>query len=116
MIDPTEEEYNELMAKLLEMGVLELTGYDSISEQFTYNITPKCEELLPELWEEHFKFVNELAFKMWDKGLIEMSFDKDGTPMVMLKPETVTIKDTLPDEERFFIENMINKHNKDGIL
>jgi len=35
--------------------------------------------------------------------------------MVMLKPETVAIKDTLPDDKRFFVENMINKHN-DGII
>jgi hypothetical protein len=110
-VEHTEEEYSELMKKLLEMGALELTGYDSISNQFTYNITPECEELLPELWQEHFKFINKLAFEMWNEGLIEMSFDKDGTPMVMLKPETVAIKDTLPDDKRFFIENMLNKHN-----
>lgn len=116
MIDPTEEEYQDLISKLIEMGVLEITGYDSISNQFTYNITPECEHLMPELWEEHFKFVNELAFKMWSNGLIEMSFSEDGVPMVMLKQEAVDIKDTLPDEERFFIENMINKHNKGGIL
>jgi hypothetical protein len=107
----SEEEYNNLINKLLEMGVLEITGYDSISDQFTYNITPECEELMPELWEEHFKFVNELAFEMWNEGLIEMNFDKDGSPMVMLKADTVAMKDSLPDDKRFFIENMLNKHN-----
>jgi hypothetical protein len=107
----SEEEYNNLINKLLEMGVLEITGYDSISDQFTYNITPECEELMPELWEEHFKFVNELAFEMWNEGLIEMNFDKDGSPMVMLKSDTVAMKDSLPDDKRFFIENMLNKHN-----
>jgi hypothetical protein len=107
----SEEEYNNLINKLLEMGVLEITGYDSISDQFTYNITPECEELMPELWEEHFKFVNELAFEMWNEGLIEMNFDKNGSPMVMLKADTVAMKDSLPDDKRFFIENMLNKHN-----
>ena len=116
MKDISEEEYNNLINKLLEIGVLEITGYDSISDQFTYNITPECEELLPELWEEHFKFVNELAFEMWNEGLIEMNFSKDGTPMVMLKPETVAIKDSLPDDKRFFIENLLNKHNTGDII
>jgi hypothetical protein len=116
MRDFSEEQYNSLIEKLIEIGALEITGYDVISDQFTYNITPECEELMPELWEEHFKFVNELAFKLWNDGLIEMTFDKDGTPMVMLKQEAVDIKDTLPDDERFFIENMINKHNKGGII
>lgn len=116
MRDFSEEQYNSLIEKLIEIGALEITGYDVISDQFTYNITPECEELMPELWEEHFKFVNELAFKLWSDGLIEMTFDKDGTPMVMLKQEAVDIKDTLPDDERFFIENMINKHNRGGII
>jgi hypothetical protein len=116
MKDISEEEYSSLINKLLEIGALEITGYDAISDQFTYNITPECEKLMPELWEEHFKFVNKLAFEMWSEGLIEMNFDKDGTPMVMLKPETVGIKDTLPDDKRFFIENMINKHNRGGII
>jgi hypothetical protein len=31
--------------------------------------------------------------------------------MVMLKESTVAIKDTLPDDKRFFIENMLNKYN-----
>lgn len=116
MKDFSEEQYNHLIEKLIEIGALEITGYDSISDQFTYNITPECEELMPELWEEHFKFVNELAFKLWNDGLIEMTFDKDGIPMVMLKQEAVDIKDTLPDDERFFIENMLNKYNKGGII
>jgi hypothetical protein len=116
MIDYNEDEYQDLISKLIEMGALEITGYDSISDQFTYNITPECEELMPELWQEHFRFVNELAFTMWSKGLIEMSFDKDGIPLVMLKKEAVDIKDTLPDEERFFIENMLNKYNNGDII
>lgn len=115
MIDYDEEEYQSLIAKLMEMGALEITGYDSISDQFTYNITPECEELMPDLWEEHFRFVNELAFRMWSKGLVEISFDKDGIPLVMLTKEAVDIKDTLPDEERFFVENMLNKYNS-GII
>jgi hypothetical protein len=106
------EEYDSIVSKLIEMGVLEVVGYDSISGQITYNITPECEHLLPELWQEHFKFVNELAFQMWSEGLIEMNFDKDGTPMVMLKPETVAIKDTLPDDKRVFIENMLNRYKE----
>jgi hypothetical protein len=53
---------------------------------------------------------------MWSKGLVEMSFSKDGIPMVMLTQEAVNIKDTLPDEERFFIENMLNKYNSGDII
>lgn len=111
------DEYDkDIMAELLEMGIVEIQGYDKLTDQITYNLTEKCRELYPELWEEHFKFINQLAFDMWEKGLIEMNFDGDGTPMVMLKSETVAIKDTLPEEERFFIENLIHKDNTGGII
>lgn len=114
MID--DEDTNGLMAYLLEIGAIEVQGYDSTTDQITYNLTQECEKIYPELWEEHFKFVNQLAFDMWKKGLIEMKFDDDGVPMVMLKPDTVKIKDSLPEEERFFIENLLYKENNGGII
>lgn len=104
------EEYNNIVQMLIDAGALELTGFDEKSNQFTYGLTPKCQELFPELWEEHFKVVNELAFGLWQKGIIEMQFASDGVPMVMLTKEAVELKDSLPDEERFFIENLIEKH------
>jgi hypothetical protein len=117
MIDNYEEEERKaLMDHLLEIGAIEITGYDAISDQFTYNITPACEHLVPDLWEEHFKTVNEIAFGMWSEGLIEMKFDQDGVPLVLLKPEIVQIKDTLPDDQRFFIENLLRKQDNGDII
>ena len=113
--DISEEEYNSMIQKLIDIGVLELVGFDEKSGQFTYGLTPKCQELMPELFDEHFKMINELAFKLWNDGIIEMVFDGDGVPMVMVKDleHTIKIKDTLPDEERFFLENLIYKHEND---
>ena len=104
----------DLMNYLLEIGAIEVMGYDEMSDQFTYNLTQKCKELFPELWEEHFKMVNEIAFNLWNKGLVEMAFDADGTPMVYVKDleGTSKIKDTLPEEERFFLENLIYKYKE----
>jgi len=104
------DEYNSIVQILIENGILELVGFDEKSNQFTYGLTPKCQELMPELWEEHFKFVNEMAFKLWKDGIIEMQFDSDGTPMVLLTQKAINIKDNLPDDERYFIENLMNKH------
>ena len=97
------------------MGALEIRGYDSISNQFIYNLTPKCQEIMPDLFEEHFKMINELAFRLWSKDIIDLTFDKDGTPMVMPKDieYTRSIMYTLPEEERFFLENLLEKREKD---
>jgi hypothetical protein len=111
----SDQDLTNIIAQLLEMGVLEIRGYDSISNQFTYNITPRCKELYPELFEEHFKMINDLAFKLWSKDLIELTFDKDGVPMVMPKniEYTRSVMYALPEDERFFLENLLDKYEKD---
>ena len=110
-----EEDLSNIILQLIEMGALEIRGYDSISNQFTYNLTPKCQEIMPELFEEHFKMINELAFKLWSKDLIELTFDKDGVPMIMPKniEYTRSVMYTLPEDERFFLENLLDKYEKD---
>jgi hypothetical protein len=110
-----EEDLSNIILQLIEMGALEIRGYDSISNQFTYNLTPKCQEIMPELFEEHFKMINELAFKLWSKDLIELTFDKNGIPMVMPKDTeyTSSVIYTLPEDERFFLENLLDKYKKD---
>jgi hypothetical protein len=119
-IDLFEDEINEedltsIISQLLEIGALEIRGYDSITDQFTYNITSKCQEIMPELFEEHFKMINELAFKLWSKDIIELTFNKEGTPIVMPKniEYTRSIMYTLPEDERFFLENLLDKYEKD---
>ena len=110
-----EEDLSNIILQLIEMGALEIRGYDSISNQFTYNLTPKCQEIMPELFEEHFKMINELAFKLCSKDLIELTFDKDGVPMIMPKniDYTRSVMYTLPEDERFFLENLLDKYEKD---
>lgn len=110
-----EEDLSNIILQLIEMGALEIRGYDSISNQFTYNLTPKCQEIMPELFEEHFKMINELAFKLWSKDLIELTFDKNGVPMIMPKniEYTRSVMYTLPEDERFFLENLLDKYEKD---
>jgi len=110
-----EEDLSNIILQLIEMGALEVRGYDSISNQFIYNLTPKCQEIMPDLFEEHFKMINELAFKLWSKEIIDLTFDKDGIPMVMPKniEYTKSIMKDLPDEERFFLENLIQKYEND---
>ena len=113
----SEEEFDQTIQKLVELGVIEVYGFDKKSEQFTYRLTDRCQEVFPELFNEHFSFVNEMAFSMWQKGYIEISFDEEGSPIPLLKKEIDYENDLIPilsDDERFFIENLIQKYN--GII
>jgi cupin superfamily acireductone dioxygenase involved in methionine salvage len=111
-----EQRSKELIEMMIEIGALEILGYDKKSESFTYSITPKMKELIPEFFEEHLKFINEIAFTLWNKGYVEIYFEENG-PLVMLK-ETIdypSILDTLEHEERLFIESMLSAYKNDII-
>jgi O-phosphoseryl-tRNA(Cys) synthetase len=113
----SDEEFDKAIQQLVELGAIEVYGFDKKSGQFTYRLTEKCQEVFPELFEEHFAFINELAFSMWQKGYIEISFDGEGSPVPLLKKEIDYENDLIPillDDERFFIENLIQKYN--GII
>jgi hypothetical protein len=115
--DEYEESIDRIIAQFLEDGIIEIHGFDNISEQITYRLTAKAKQVLPELFEEHLAFVNQLAFDLWEKGYIEMKFELDGSPMVMLKDLNyeADVYPHINEEERFFIENMRNV-NDEGMV
>ena len=108
------EEVPGFMEFLLEHGLIEIYGVDPITEDITYTMTDKCREVMPELFEEHMKHINQIAFDLWEKGYIEMNFDEEGTPLVMLKPLDYE-KDIFPIinyDEINFLQNMLTKRNR----
>lgn len=108
------EEVPGFMEFLLEHGLIEIYGVDSITEDITYTMTDKCREVMPELFEEHMKHINQIAFDLWEKGYIEMNFDEEGTPLVMLKPLDYE-KDIFPlinYDEVNFLQNMLTRRNR----
>ena len=118
MTDSFDEEQRakKLIEMMIEIGALEILGYDKKSDSFTYSITPKMKELIPEFFEEHLKFINEIAFTLWNKGYVEIYFEESG-PLVMLKEgiDYLSIMDRLEHEERLFIESMLSAYNNDII-
>lgn len=101
---------DELIAFLLEVGAIELHGYDDKSNSFVYRVTPMLKQLFPDMFEEHMKIVNQLAFDLWNKGYIEMKFTSEGSPLIMLIPglDYESIMDKLDDSERNMIQNLLD--------
>ena len=105
-----EEDIDKLIEMLINTGAIELHGYDKRSDSFTYRITPKLKEIMPELYREHFAYLNEIAFKLWKEGLVEIKFTEDGVPTVFLLDhiDYESKLDELDEDSRYFIENLIN--------
>lgn len=115
MTDENDEE-KDFMDYLLETGAIEIYGVESSTGEFLYRMTPKMRELVPALYEEHFNYINQMAFDLWQKGYIEMKFEEKG-PLVMLieglNYDEILNKVTYP--EKIFLENMISLYNDDII-
>jgi hypothetical protein len=108
--DVSEQELSEIIEYLIELGAMEIMGYDSISDQFTYKVTPKCKEIYPELYYAHYEAVGEMAASLWMQDVIDIVFT-EGQTIVGVTPEQVEfIKETIntfTDDERFFLETLL---------
>jgi hypothetical protein len=110
-----EQELSEIIEYLIEMGAMEIMGYDSISDQFTYKVTPKCKEIYPELYYSHYEAVGELAASLWMQDVIDIVFT-EGETIVGVTPEQIEfIKETIntfTDDERFFLETILSHYDQ----
>jgi hypothetical protein len=105
-----DEDADELIQMLIDLGALEVHGYDKRSDSITYRITPRLREVMPELYKEHFSYLNEIAFKLWQEGLVEIRFNEAGSPTVLLIEgiDYESMLDVIDEDSRYFIENLIN--------
>jgi hypothetical protein len=113
--DISEQELSEVIEYLIELGAMEIMGYDSISDQFTYKVTPKCKEIYPELYYAHYEAVGELAASLWMQDVIDIVFT-EGETIVGVTPEQIEfIKETIntfTDDERFFLETILSHYDQ----
>lgn len=111
----SEQELSEIIEYLIEVGAMEIMGYDSISDNFTYKVTQKCKEIYPELYYAHYEAVGELAQSLWMQDVIDIVFT-EGETIVGVTPEQIEfIKETIntfTDDERFFLETILNHYDQ----
>jgi hypothetical protein len=113
--DISEQELSEIIEHLIELGAMEIMGYDSVSDQFTYKVTSKCKEIYPELYYAHYEAVGEMAQQLWMKDVIDIIFT-EGQTIVGVTPEQVNyIKENIisfTDDERFFLETLLSHYDQ----
>lgn len=75
----------EIIDYLVLNGALEPAGISESGEPL-YNFTPRLKDVLPELYEEHMRHVNDELMRLWEKGFITMDLFSDN-PVVKLAPK-----------------------------
>jgi len=76
-MSPEEEEYIEnYIDYLISEGALKYIGIDHNNEPI-YTVTKKCQEILPELYDEHIQKTDDATFSLWQKGIVEIEFTED---------------------------------------
>jgi hypothetical protein len=76
---------DDIIDNLILSGALEISGIDDKTNEFLFTMTPKMQEVMPELYEEHINDVNRYIMGLWEKGFVDIDFNED-SPIVRLSP------------------------------
>lgn len=71
-----EEKVDAMFNHLLETGAIVLKGMNPLGEP-VYSITEKCKEIFPEFYAVHRQQMNNMAYDLWSRGLIDIVFEDD---------------------------------------
>ena len=81
---------DEKLAYYLEIGAIELQGIDE-SGEFIFKVNDSARELAPELWEAHEEYVNDTLLDLYEKGLVNVSYDENLEAMIEITAEGMQI-------------------------
>jgi hypothetical protein len=81
---------DEKLAFYLEIGAIEVMGIEDDGE-FIFKITDSAKELAPELWEAHEDHVNSTLLELYEKGLINVSYDESLEAIIEITPEGMNV-------------------------
>lgn len=113
---------DEAIDYFLSMGYIEDAGIDPDSGDKTYRITDYGRISIPHLYEESMAALNQIAFSLWQKDMIEIEFGDDLQPRIRLNRNSFDEEKIklLPYEERFaikqFIQIIYNIPNNNDII
>jgi hypothetical protein len=83
---------DELIKNLILEGALEVSGLDSDTGELLYTVTPKMQEFMPDMYEDHLKQVNKDILNLWEKGYVNINF-LDEEPMVTISEKGLDKKE-----------------------
>jgi hypothetical protein len=81
-----EEDKENIIQHYIEIGAVEISGIDE-SGEFIFTITPLAQEVAPDLWYAHQENVENILLNLFEKGLLNISYDEDLNAHIELTEE-----------------------------
>lgn len=100
-----EQQVEDIFQYLLDAGALVLTGMSAYGEP-AYQVTEKCREIFPEFYEMHKSEIGQLANRLWQRGLIDITFTDDAESISFGEANFEVLQDVyqdLTEEEVHFL-------------
>jgi hypothetical protein len=101
-------EEDKIIDNLILNGGLEVAALDEDTGEMLYSFTPKIQELMPELYDEHIRGVNSEVMNLWEKGFLNLDlFEKD--PIITITPKALNKEEIqgLSKQERWSLFEII---------
>lgn len=89
---------SELIKYLESIGAIEFAFEDEHGERI-YKFTDQAEELVPDLYQEHLNDFSNTVFSLWEKNLIDMTFDDKGEPLIGLNENSLNYEEYELDQD-----------------
>lgn len=87
---------------LILMGVIEVDGYDPLTEDFLYRFTKEAKNIFPELHKEHMNQVHNEVMYFWERGYLNISDMSDPNPIITVTEKALSKEDflLLPEQKQ----------------
>ena len=70
------DDHEDRMYEYIQSGAIEVSGIDD-SGEFIFQITEKAKDVAPDLWEAHEAHLNKTFLELFDRGLVNISYNED---------------------------------------
>ena len=101
-------EEDKIIDDLILKGGIEVAALDEDTGEMLYSFTPKIQELMPDLYEEHIRGVNSEVMNLWEKGFLNLDlFVKD--PIITITAKALNKEEIqgLSKQERWSLFEII---------
>ena len=101
-------EEDKIIDDLILNGGLEVAALDKDTGEMLYSFTPKIQELMPDLYDEHIRGVNSEVMNLWEKGFLNLDlFVKD--PIITITAKALNKEEIqgLSKQERWSLFEII---------